>query len=50
MSCAKHKFFALNPKFVHKVVHNFVQSAGIARKSVFSAPPRVENADRIAAR
>jgi hypothetical protein len=46
MSCAKHKFFALNPEFVHKVVHNFVQSAGIARKSVFSARSTVEDTDR----
>lgn len=46
MSCAKHKFFALNPEFVHKVVHNFVQSAGIWGKTVFSAMRAVQNPDR----
>ena len=49
MSCAKHKFFAQNSEFVHKVVHNFVQSPGIARKNMFSPRSTVENADRIPA-
>ncbi len=46
MSCAKHKFFDLIPEFVHKVVHNFVQSAGIARKSVFSVRQTLDNPER----
>lgn len=49
MSCAKHKFFALNPEFVHKVVHNFVQSAANGCKTMFWARTTAENADRAAA-
>lgn len=49
MSCAKHKFFDLNPEFVHKVVHNFVQCAGIWGKSAFWAFPAVDNAERMPA-
>ena len=49
MSCAKHKFFAINPEFVHKVVHNFVQCAGIWGKSVFSAALAAQNPGRLPA-
>jgi hypothetical protein len=49
MSCAKHKFSGLKAQFVHKVVHNFVQSAGIAPETAFRCGPVVKNADGIPA-
>lgn len=49
MSCAKHKFFAPNPEFVHKVVHNFVQTAGIVGKHAFSASRAVDTPRQVPA-
>ena len=49
MSCAKHNFFAPNSEFVHKVVHNFAQTAVILGKHAFSASRAVNQLGQVSA-